>query len=208
MSVAGYGAIAQAGGGIIQSVAASLAQKAMEEAFRKQLELQEGYRNQAFGVFQPALQQRGVETARKQIGEGSQNRQGFYQKVGQAPLALKGGQNQRDKANYALQGQVRGQVGGYSDWAINQMINNIRAQDAINKISNFAGGDAQVFPYQLQEAQHSQDELAAFGGMLSGLGGAASSYGNYFQQPQDPYSVNRRPGGAGYSSDFYSMGPQ
>ena len=185
MDASGYGAAASVAGGVIQSVAASQAAAAMKAALEKELQNQEHYRNQSYNIFQPALQYNSAENANQLINQGAADRQAYYQKVGQTPLALKSGDgsNVRSKAQYALSGQNRANLGGYSDWALHQLINHIRSQDEMNKISNFAAGDAGVFPYKLQKAQHSQDELAAFGNMISSLGGSASAAGSYFQGP-------------------------
>ena len=164
----------------MQAIAASKAAKEMARAFKRELERQRGYTNQAYDVFQPATARRGVETAREEIGKGRAKREAFYQKTASSPLGIGGGPSDRDKAAYALAGANRGQLGGYSDWALDRMIDNIRTQDELNKITNFATGTAQVFPYRLYDAQHSQDELAFWGNLISSIGGSAANYGQLF----------------------------
>jgi hypothetical protein len=153
-----------------------MAKRAQEEEFAREIQRQQRYRNEAFGTFQPSLRGRGVETAREQIGEGAQKREDFYGKVGETQFGVGGGPNERDKALYGLLGKGRAQLGGYSDWALNQLISNIRTQDELNRISNFAGGTAQVFPYRMEEASHAGDELAFWGSLIASLGGGAGSF--------------------------------
>lgn len=190
----GIGSAANLVGGIMQSIAAAKAREAMGKAFDKEIQLQQGYRNKAFNEFQPGTEQRGVEVAREQIQQGSQRRQNFYN-ANNNPLSV-GASNatSRDKAAFQMSGQLRGQLGGYSDWGLHQFINNLKTQNAINKISNFAGGDASVFPYKMYDAQHSMDELAAWGNLISSIGGGAQGWGQLFglgpQQAQQ--------GGGGY----------
>lgn len=184
-------AIAGAGanfvGGIMQAIAASQAQKAMTAAYQRELQKQQGYSNQAYNTFEGGLQPRGVEQARQDIAQGSQQRQALYQNVNQTPFGLYGGPTQTDRSNYALQGKLRGNLGGYSDWALNQAIRNIRTQDQLNQISNFAHGTATTFPYRLNDAQHSADELAFWGTLIAGLGGGAQNYQQLFGNTSAPY---------------------
>lgn len=176
----GIGAGAQLVGGTIQAIAAKQAQQAMKEAFERELARQGRYRGEAFSVFENAAPGRSAETAREQIGAGAQNRQEQFQRIGQTQLGFGAGPTARDTAALNLAGQARANLGGYSDWQLDQMIANIRAQDELNRISNFAAGTAQVFPYRQYEAQHSQDDLAALGGLISSIGGSAPAWGQLF----------------------------
>ena len=184
----------------MQSIAASQANKAMSTALQREMERQQGYRNQAFGTFQTGVQPRGVETAREQIGQGAENRQNFYQHVGQAPLAVNAPTLPRAQEYYGLTGQNRARLGGYSDWAINQMISNIRTQDELNRLSNFAQGTAQVFPYRMYDAQHSADELAFWGSLIASLGGGAGSFlgGSGGSQPPLGFGGRSSPANGGF----------
>jgi hypothetical protein len=179
LTAAGIGAGANLVGGILQSVAASRAGQEMLQAMAREMQRQQEYRNLAFGTFQPALQGRGVETARQQIQEGADQRQGYFQQVGQSKLGVHQDSTARGRAQYKLSGQNRANLGGYSDWAIKQMIANIRAQDELNRLSSFAGGTAQVFPYRMYDAQHSQDALALVGGLISSIGGSAPAWSQF-----------------------------
>lgn len=185
----GYGAIASAGGGFIQALAAGLAANAMRNATANQLDLQNRFRNEALiGTFQPRLQTSGVETAREQIATGKQNREQAYGRVQNTRLSTGPDRRTgRDAQAYKLSGSNRAGLGGYSDWQLEQMIANIRAQDELNRISNFAGGEARVFPQKLDAARHEFDSLAFIGQLVSSLGGAAGNYSQLFgagAQPQ------------------------
>lgn len=197
----GIGAGANVVGGAIQAFAAAQARKAMAHAYRTEMQRQEGFRNKAFGVFQPALVSRGVEQARTDIAQGAQHREQNYEQAAAPSFSAAGpSASARDMANYDLTGHLRAQLGGYSDWALENMIRGIRSQDELNKISNFAGGVAQVYPYRAYDAQHSQDSLAALGNMISSIGGSAQGWSQlYGTGPQaqgpsyttNPYGINQ-----------------
>jgi hypothetical protein len=172
----GIGMGANVVGGLMQSVAATMAKHAQEKEFAREIQRQQRYRNEAFNTFQPAVQKGGVETARTEISQGAEKRNNAYEQVGQSQFGVGGGLTQRDKATYGLLGNNRAQLGGYSDWALNRMIANIRTQDELNRISNFAGGTAQVFPAMMEQAGHKGDELAFWGSLISSLGGGAGSF--------------------------------
>ena len=172
----------------------------MGDALRREMERQQGYRNEALGAFQPGTTQRGAETAETQIQQGAQHRQGLYDTVGSAQFGTKPAATARDQASYKLKGMARARLGGYSDWALDQMIANIRVQDQLNKISNFAGGTAQVFPYRMFDAQHSADDLAMVGGLISSIGGSAPAWGQMFGSAPKTGSA----GGIGVPSNFSS----
>ena len=179
----GIGAGANVVGGIMQTAAAGMAQKAMYSALARELQRQQGHRNEALGAFQGGTEQRSAETANQQVDAGAQKREAKINQVGGLTFGL--GQPNlmgRDKAAYKLKGMSRARLGGYSDWALDQMISNLRTQDQLNKISNFAGGDAQVFPYRMYDAQHSGDELAFWGSLISSIGGSSPAWGQMFGQ--------------------------
>ena len=174
-----YQMAASAAGGIIQGIAGNLAAAKMDQVARREMENQNRYKNQSFGTWQPALQKQGVEQAGLDLGEGKQRRLDAYQQVGQSPLGIGEQQTQRGQIAGQLQGQNRAALGAYSDWRLNDAIRRIRLQDELNKISNFSAGDASVFPGLMSDAQHSQDQLAMFGKILSAAGGAAGSFGAF-----------------------------
>lgn len=191
MAGLGVGAGANLVGGLMQSVAGSMANRAMDEAFKREIGRQNAFRNEAFGVFQPSVQLRGSEEALKQRDIGAGKRMGAYEDIGQTRFGT-GGPSEGDQIAYGLAGQNRAKLGGWSDWALNQMISNIRTQDELNRISDWARGAQSLFPLRMYNAQHSGDELAFWGSLISSLGGGAGSFlssnqggspaGGYFQQ--------------------------
>jgi len=216
MGAAGYGAIAGVAGGAIQGIAAELAAQAMARQFQAQQDLQRGFANQAYTTWEPAVQQMGVETAREQLGQGQAGRQAAYQAVNQ-PLAIGAAPTARDQAAYNMAGQAKAKLGSYGDWTLKQHIKNLRTQDELNRIANFAGGEANVFPYKMQSAQHSWDDLAFLGQLIGAAGGASGSFGSLYGQQalsqHNPYSLYATPypesGGAplnehNYDSSFAS----
>ncbi len=195
------GAAAQIIGQVMQAVAANKAKHAMEQAFKNELRRQRGYRNEAFGVVEQAFPRLGVETAREQMGAGQNYRLGAYGDAGQQSFSAEQptgmGASALDKASVDMSGQARAKLGSYTDWQLDQMIEKIRTQDELNRINNFASGEASIFPYLMSDAQHSADGLAFGGSLLSSLGGAASGMGMMggFSMPKKPVSF----GGGGTS---------
>lgn len=178
-----YGMAASAAGGAIQSIAAQMAREKMANTFQNEIQRQQRYRNQAFGDLQTALPKQGVEQARQDLTEGADRRNQAYADIGQTQLGLGAQPDAREQVLAGLLGNNRAQLGAYSDWALANAVRQIRLQDKLNKISNFSAGDAQVFPARMQDAQHSYDQLAFWGQMLSSLGGAAGSFGAMNQAP-------------------------
>jgi len=172
-----YGMIAQGAGSVMQGIASDLAAAEMDQVARREIANQNKYRNQSFGTWQPAVEKQGVEQAAIDLGQGEQRRLDAYDRVGQSPLGINEQQTKRGQIQGGLMGQNRATLGAYSDWRLNDAIRKIRLQDELNKISNFSAGDASVFPGLMQDAQHSQDQLAMWGKIIAGLGGAAGSFG-------------------------------
>lgn len=180
-------------------IAANKARGEMLDAMAKEMEQQQRFRNEALGVFQPHVQTLGVETARQQIGEGAQQRQQVFQDIGQTQLGIGQNQSKGGQAQYQMRGQARANLGGYSDWSLNQMIAKLRAQDELNRISNFSSGQARIFPYKMSDAQHSADDMAAIGGLIASIGGGAANIGGIYGQGASggtPYQFQPPPFGA------------
>lgn len=192
----------QAIGGVLQSVAAEQAQEKMNQAFADMLARQQRYAQQSFGTLEGALPGMGVENARAQMAQGQAQRENLYSQLMGTPTSATGpAMTGRDSAFGQSTGQARAKLGSYSDWQLMQHINNIRTQNELNKISNFSQGWASLLPLQLNQAQHSQDELAMFGSLISSLGGGASSFGNLYGGPQSAqpqtYNLNNGYGVSG-----------
>lgn len=175
-------------GGIIQTIAASQAQKAMEKAFAKQLREQNAFSNEATQAFYGTLQNDSVENAKQQMAMGLADRTAKYDALPQLGLTPSSQRTGRVAQNVQSSGQALGRLGSYGDWQLNRDIANILQQDKIDKAINFAGGSASVFPYNMNAAQHSQDALAFLGQVISSIGGSAPAWGSMFQG--EPTGVN------------------
>jgi len=188
----------QAIGGTIQGIAAEQAQRKMSQAFADELMRQQRYSQQSFGTLEGALPGMGVETARDQMAQGQAQREKLYGELLNSPTSATGpAVSGRDMAFGKASGSVRAKLGSYSDWELMQHINNIKTQNELNKISNFSAGWSSVLPEQLTDAQHSQDDLAFIGSLISGGGGIASLYGGPQSAKPAVYNLNN---GYGVSS--------
>lgn len=197
------GAITGPVGGELQGWAALLDRLAMRKAFKEEMGRQGEYRKQAGQVFQGGLDQSSAEYAQSQMDKGSQNRQALYQRLAYQPMTTTGvGPTARDYAYGQQQGKARANLGGYSDWQQQQGIDTLNRQRALDRIYNFAGGTAQVFPYRMYDAQHKMDTLAQIGQMISSMGGGSSNFSAYATAPGGV-----TPGTGGYGAGtVYPMG--
>lgn len=192
-------------GGAMQSIASGLEQQAMQNAFAAEMARQQGYDTQAYGAFQSSLPGQSTEQATKDISQGQQTREQDYGRLQSTPLLASGGgmPTGTDAAALSLSDISRAKIGGYGDWRMNQIINNIRTRDTLNKISHFAAGTASVFPYQMFAAQHSQDELNQWGQMISALGGGSLNLGSgNYAPPSDNQFAAFNSGQGPVSSSF------
>lgn len=230
---AGISAATNIVGGELQGWAALLDKWAMQKQFQQQANLQNQYAGEASQVMygvppagqkvggsgtltvpdyqQGAIPQSSAANAQQLMQQGTANRQQAYGDIGKVPLgggfAKQSGYNpSADNAYLGLMGDARAKLGGYSDWALQQSINNLRNQQALNQISSFAGGEARnVFPLQMYAAQHSNDALAAVGQAISSIGGAAGNYAQLYgsQPPAQSQAPSYYPMGSSYPG--YSM---
>jgi hypothetical protein len=185
------GAGANVAGGAIQAVAAMQAKRAMGKVYEREIVQQNKIRNQALGnVFQPALQTRGVEQARSDIATGRGEREASYEDLGNVDFTggqqAPGGEDPRGLANFELMGNLRAQLGAYSDWGLENLIRQIRSQEQLNRLSDTSRGRASTFPARMYDAQHSADQLAMVGNLISSVGGGAQGWGELFGLGQNP----------------------
>jgi hypothetical protein len=186
----GYGAAANVVGGIMQAVAASQAQRAMYRAFAGEMARQGRYRGEAVGSFGQWAPTLGRETAEQEIGQGQASREGAYATGLAAPIMQGAVPAERDKAYYSQTGRNRARLSAYGDWQAEQGRSAQREGWDLGKITNFAQGDAQVFPYQMYKAQHSMDELAFWGQLISSIGGGATNFQSLFGAPPPSGQAN------------------
>jgi len=184
-------------GGMMQAIAASQAQKAMEAALQAEIDRQSRFRQEGLGVLTPAVVAMGVENARKLMSEGEQGRQKMYSDVGQIPF----GQftpTLMDQAKLKLLGDLRAKLGGYADWQNQQGIDQLHTQQQLNRIFDKAAGQSALFPYRMNDAQHSWDELAFWGQLIKSIGGIAGIWQLAFGQgPQGMGTTQFSPGFGG-----------
>ena len=161
-------------GGIMQSIAASMENQAMQHAFNQEMRQQLGFSGQEFGQFMGDLPNQGRGAADTAIDQGAQKNQQMYGQVNNMPLLAGGGDASpyASTDNAALQqaGSARARIGGLSDWQLGRMIDDLKTKDAINRINFRSQGLAQLFPYKMYNAQHSQDELNFWGKTISSIG--------------------------------------
>ncbi len=205
---AGIGIGSSVVGGEMQGWAAVLARQAQARAFQNEINKQHQYASQAQGITNTAIGQSTPAAMQTGMQNAVNTRLGAYGNIGQVPLGL--GPNSQSQYNPGVAdaytkmlGGLRAKNLGYSDWAVQQAIQNLNSQRQLDTISNFAGGQAQnVYPQQLYKAQHSWDDLAMAGQAVSSLGGAAGNYMQFAQQPQRTASpgIPMNSGGPGFSA--------
>lgn len=162
-------------GGAIQSIAAGLENRSMGHTFADEGRRQRNFSGQEWQTFMPELGRMGIENANTELGQGAAQRMAAYGSANGAPLiAGQGMGTAGDQARLALEGQARAQMGSYSDYSLNQQIDKIRTQQALNQISQQAQGSAQMLPYRMYQAQHSQDVLDFIGKAISSIGSGGS----------------------------------
>lgn len=179
----GYAGMAMGVAGQLMQLAAAVgANKAMGNTYQDQLTKQGAYRNQATRGLDSQIAGSTAEVAGKQMAQGATDRQAAYAKADSSPLSVPtststSSGDSRDQAYAASVGANRSKLGGYSDWALKQAIQNINAQRMLGQVENFAKGSAGVFPYQMYDAEHSQDTLKTGGQLLAGIGGSMGGMG-------------------------------
>ena len=177
-----YGAIAQVAGGVMQAIAARVAQEKMLKEYKKELDRQRAYATEAKGVHDERLGTATVGTAQEQMEVGRQQRLSDFAGVAKQNLAptLNLQMTPQDRATFDVSTRNRAKFGSYSDWALKQAIQDIRTQQELNRVISFAGGTASVFPYREYKAQHSQDWLSTMGALLSSVGGSAPAFASMY----------------------------
>lgn len=193
---AAYGAIAQVAGGVMQAIAARIAQEKMLKEYKKELERQKAYAGEATGVFQDRLTTAGEPAAQQQMEEGRQTRLADFANVARLNLAPTKNltMTPQDRAAFDVSTRSRAKFGSYSDWAVKQAIQDIRTQQELNRVINFAGGTSSVFPYKEYAAQHSQDWLATMGQLVSSIGGSAPAFAQMYGGATTAGGNQRPPG--------------
>lgn len=178
---------AQAIGGMMQAVAASQANREMKQAFEKEIAQQQRFQAQGYGMWQPGTVNMGRESVEGQMATGRGERMQAYGNVGRVPMTPQGSSKLQDRLKLNLMGQLRSSLGQYGDMQHSQGLDLAQLQRTLGRVFDEAGGQARIFPYKMEEAQHSWDSLAAIGQLISSLGGGAANFASLRQQgPQAP----------------------
>ena len=200
-------------GGVLRSYAAAEAQQAALAEFRQELARQAGYANEAMGSWRGSLAGASAEAARTQMDQGRNERLQQFAQLSNVHLTPGGfnEMNRVDRGRLGVTTQARANLGSYSDWALQQTIRDIKTQHEINRIVNFAGGTAGVFPYKQDAALHSMDWLDALGQSIQALGGTASTaYEAYRGRPRTPRGGSSSQGlydaPGGYGDQYANIG--
>jgi len=199
-------------GGEISGWAALLEKWAMQDQYEQELKRQAAFRDQALGQFNTRVGTAGAATAQDQMAQGAANRMAMYNAIQATPSALQvksqpRGNPARDAATAQMLGQDRANLGKYSDWGLQQTIQNLNTQRALAAIESKAGGQAGVYPYRMYDAQHSQDTLSQIGQAISSIGGGSANYSSSDSTPQgDPATGGAYPGVDNSGSLPYGLG--
>lgn len=172
----------------------------MFKEFNKELQRQRGFQTEATTAFNQRLPGAGAETAQTQMAAGQADREKTYGQLAQQPISVGHSMfapNAVDQASAGMRGTARAKLGSYGDWQHQQGLANTRFQDELNRVSNFSQGWQQVEPYRMNDAQHSHDELAFWGQLISSLGGSSMNIGQAFNM--NPAGTG---GGAGAMSNY------
>lgn len=142
---------------------------AVDAATRNAIEAQRQAAKQGYNqTWLPWLPSLGAETANQQIQQGAQNRMSTYNNLLSNPLVQglpTSAYGQADQAKLQAFANPQAVLGGYSDWALDQLISRIRMQQQLDKITNFAKGNASLLPFNLNAAQHAGDMARGIGGL-------------------------------------------
>lgn len=178
----------------MQSIAAQQAQREMFAQFKNELARQGGFRADATSGLYKGLDTQSKENSDQLRSEGAANRMASYTPVS---LGSTFSPSLKDNAKLNLLGKLRAALGSYGDWQSQMPIDQAHTQEGINKMIDVARGQAQIFPYRMNEAQHSWDELAFWGQMVSSIGGSAGNWASMFGAPQGGQMSQQRPTWAG-----------
>ncbi len=170
-----------------------LASEKMGAQFTNEQNRQRRYSAEALSKLYPSVEFQGRENFDKLLGENVASRGELYHDVAQRPMSFTGGPNETDIASHDLKSGFRSNLLGYGDVSLEKGINRLRTQQELDRISNFAGGTASVFPYRMYDAQHSYDWLAAIGSAISSLGGGMGGGGAPSQGPSAPPMATGQP---------------
>ena len=183
-TIAGLG-LAAAGAGV-NMYANNQVRGKMNDLTNQEMARNQGFQQKAQGVFNNSLQQSIPQAANQQIGQGQQQLAGLIQNAQQVPLSSSipsfGNVNtMAEGAKTAMSNKAASDLGGYSNYTLQQRLKDQQAGSQLGVIGNEAQGWANVLPAQLQQAQGSEQGLQALGqllgagGLLTGLSGLGAA---------------------------------
>jgi hypothetical protein len=194
-------------GGFIQAIANEAESQNMFRAYQDELKRQGVYQQQATQATNQNITDSSSQNAQQYMNRGIGQREAAYGALGNVPLSVSGTGDESsaykalDTANYNQRGQERAKLGGYADWQQQQNVNNQGTQRQLNQISNFAGGlQNNVFPYQMYQAQHGEDEAKFWGQVISSMGGLIGNYVQANTPPPTQYPMPQYGGVQQYAS--------
>lgn len=170
------------GGAGVDMYANNQVRNKMNSDTSAELARQKQYQNQASNVFDQSLNKSTPQAANQQIGQGQQQLAGLINQVQGVPLSASmpsfGDTNsQTQQAKQGMSNKAASTLGGYGNFGLQQNIKDLQANSQLGLISGQARQSANVLPYELQQAQNSEQGLQSIGslmsmaGMLAGLGG-------------------------------------
>lgn len=156
--------------------------KAAEDEFARQ----RGYQKEATKTFQgslaqatPAVQAQQQNIGQQKIQENVAKTQAVARNV--IPTSMDSGPSElvqkEATAAGAAQGAQLGRYQGMDEYSLRQWINNLRAQQQLQVITNLARGSEGTLPFVLNQARQSQEGTRALGQGLGALGSIVGTYG-------------------------------
>lgn len=180
------------------SVAGSAkSQNAMNDAAKAELYRQGRYQQQAAPLFAQSLARSTAGSAQGNISQGEVNAQTAINKVGavpmqQAPVAgLTGTGEQGARAgitNAAAAGNM-----GYSEYALQQAINNLLTRQRLGLVSNLSGSSAGLAGLDIAHGAQSGASLQGVGSLLGTAGYLGGLYGAS-RPPKSTQNAYNNPG--------------
>lgn len=184
-----------AAGTAASSVANSEATSAENKATDNQLSQQQALQKKATGLFNQNLPGNTQQAAQSQIGSANTQLQNQYKQAALAPLTPTANpinvspvvQARADQSTQQ-QGAANAQNQGYSQWGVNQAIQNMLAGQQIGLVNNQASQLYGTYGANMNQAAQSSSGLSGIGSILGTLGTAVGVGGNTLYGKQPPLS--------------------
>ena len=184
------------GGTAANEVANSNIRNQSNAAVANALAQQQQFQQKASNVFNQSFNNSTPQAAQQQVQSGQNQLGGLIGNIAQTPLSLSSptfGLTNADaqQARQSNSNQAAANLGGYSNYPLQQYLSNLNANSNLGLISNQAQGAYSTLGPLLSQAQQSQQGLQALGsllgtsGNLTGLmGGVNNGLGNGYTGSQ------------------------